>query len=90
MPYTAGRKNRGDIEVTFEPQKKGSGLEINIETSIGQLYGEHIKNEISEALSSLNVVDGKVNVVDDGALPYVLQARVEAAVRMAKEEQNEE
>lgn len=89
MPYTAGRKNKGDIEVTFEPQKKGSGLEINIETSVEQLYGERIQNEISELLSALGVIDGKVNVVDDGALPYVLRARVEAAVRMAKEEKNE-
>ena len=87
MPFSAGRKDRGDIEISFSPLKKGSGLEINVQTSVARLYGERVRKEIVDTLASLDIADGKIDATDDGALPYVIQARVEAAVRLAKEEQ---
>ncbi len=87
MAYVAGRRDRGDIEVTFEPLPPGSGIELELETSVERLYGEKVRREIMETLKALGVTDCRIKAVDDGALPYVIQARVEAAVRLAKESQ---
>lgn len=89
MPFIAGRKSRGDIEVAFEPSTKGKGIEIELDTSVERLYGEKIRTEIADVASELGIADGKFTVVDDGALPYVLKARVEAAIRLAKEVSDE-
>ncbi len=89
MKYIAGRKDRGDIEISFEPLKKGSGVEISLETSVERLYGDKLRSEILKSLNELGMKDYRINAIDDGALPYVVRARVEAAVRLAMEDLNE-
>jgi len=89
MSFTAGGKNRGDVEVTYYPLASKSGLQIELETSVEKLYGDKIRSEIESAAKEAGVCDGKLVVVDDGALPYVLRARVEAAIRLAKENSDE-
>ncbi len=88
--YKAGRQDRGDIEITFTPLPPGSGIDIELKTSVERLYGEKLRSEIMESLKALGVKDCRISAVDDGALPYVVQARVEAAVRLAKEEAKDE
>ena len=89
MSFSAGRADRGDIKITFEPLRKGSGVQIELVTSVERLYGASVRAEIANALSSLDVSDCKIAAIDDGALPYVIQARVEAAVRLAQEAKDE-
>ena len=84
---TAGNKGeriRSDCFVSLE--RKGSGgIHIELISKVKTLYGKDI-----EALT-LNMLDhfgiGSVNVVieDSGALPFVLAARVEAAIREMEE-----
>jgi len=88
MPYTAGRQDRGDIQITYEPAESG-GIQIELTTSLERLYGDAIRAEIENAAKNLAVQHGKFVAIDDGALPYVIRARVEAAIRLAKEGQNE-
>lgn len=73
----AGTLESSDAQVTVEP---GDGLEINISSSVLNQYGRQIKATVLETLERLDVRDGKVTVVDKGALDCTLKARVECAV----------
>lgn len=73
----AGTLESSDAQVTVEP---GDGLEINISSSVLNQYGRQIKATVLETLERLDVKDGKVTVVDKGALDCTLKARVEYAV----------
>ena len=87
MKYIAGRKDRGDIEISFEPLGEKSGIEIIVETSIERLYGDKLRAEILKHLDELGVRDCRIIAIDDGALPYVVRSRVEAAVKLAEKEE---
>lgn len=73
----AGTLESSDAQVTVEPS---DGLEVSITSSVLNQYGRQIKATVLETLERLDVKDGKVTVVDKGALDCTLKARVECAV----------
>ena len=73
----AGTLESSDAQVTVEP---GDGLEISISSSVLNQYGRQIKATVLETLERLDVKDGKVTVIDKGAMDCTLKARVECAV----------
>ncbi|MGN1020567.1 MAG: citrate lyase acyl carrier protein [Aristaeellaceae bacterium] len=73
----AGTLESSDAQVTVEP---GDGLEISIASSVLNQYGRQIRATVLETLERLDVKDGRVTVVDKGALDCTLKARVECAV----------
>ncbi len=73
----AGTLESSDAQVTVEP---GTGLELEIQSSVLNQYGRQIKATVLETLQRLDVTDAKVKVVDKGALDCTLKARVECAV----------
>ncbi len=73
----AGTLESSDAQVTVEP---GSGLELDIQSSVLNQYGRQIKAAVMETLARLEVTDAKVTVIDKGALDCTLKARVECAV----------
>lgn len=73
----AGTLESSDAQVMVEP---GSGLEVTISSSVLNQYGRQIKATVLETLARLDVTDGKIAVVDKGALDCTLKARVECAV----------
>lgn len=80
----AGRQGedvRSDLHVRFEP---GEGeTEIELQSRVGPYYGENIRAQAKDVLSALGVSGGKLTITDEGALPFVIGARIEAAVRRA-------
>ncbi|MCR4956867.1 MAG: citrate lyase acyl carrier protein [Lachnospiraceae bacterium] len=74
----AGTLESSDCQVTVEPGSKG--VELSIESSVINQFGNQIKKTIIETLDRLEVKDAKVTVVDKGALDCTLKARVEGAV----------
>ena len=46
-------------------------------------YGEHIRQQATDVLHALRIEHATLTVVDEGALPFVIAARLEAAVRRA-------
>ena len=74
----AGTLESSDAQVTVEPGT--DGIELPIEGSVINHYGEQFKKVILETLDRLDVTSGKVTVVDKGALDCTLKARVECAV----------
>ena len=78
----AGGDVRSDLLVTFEERASG-GIELDLRSRVDLYYGDSIRRQVRELLHSLGVEHGHVAIVDEGALPFVIAARVEAAVRRA-------
>jgi len=51
---------------------------------VGFLYGDSIRALMAEGLKRLGVTDVRAEVEDQGAVPFVLMARLETAVRRAR------
>jgi len=84
--FSAGSASKSDCEVCFVPAaehgRSAAGLEISLESSVAVLFGRSIKERAAAAAAEFGAC-GSMRIVDDGALDYVVAARVEAALRMA-------
>jgi len=78
----AGGGMRSDVHVTVEECASG-GIEIDLRSRVALYYGENIRQQVREVLHALGVEHAAISLVDEGALPFVIAARVEAAVRRA-------
>jgi len=78
----SGPDIRSDLRVQIEPRERG-GIEIEIESRVKTYYGEAIRRQAEEVLESLGVRHARVEIHDEGALPFVISARIEAAARRA-------
>ena len=74
----AGTLESSDAQVTVEPAE--NGIELEISSSVMNQYGRQIKATVLETLDRLEVKNGRVTVIDKGALDCTLKARVECAV----------
>lgn len=74
----AGTLESSDAQVMVEPFE--NGMELSIESSVMNQYGRQIKTAVLETLERLGVENGKISIVDKGALECTLKARVECAV----------
>jgi len=77
--------NRGDrvrsdcwVELT---RKKAPPPLIRLESKVSSMYGDSIKGEIEKMLSFFKQAALTVNLTDLGALPFVISARMESALR---------
>jgi len=75
-----GTDVRSDVHVAFEARDSG-GVEISLESRVAPYYGAAILEQAREVLGELGVKHARVAIHDEGALPFVIAARVEAAVR---------
>ncbi len=73
---------RSDLHVALEPRGTG-GIEIELESRVAPYYGKVIRAQAKEVLAAMGVEHARVAIRDSGALPFVIAARVEAAVRRA-------
>lgn len=77
-----GKDVRSDLHVAIEPRDSG-GLEITLESRVGSYYGSSILSQTRQVLESLGVKHARISIHDEGALPFVISARIEAAVKRA-------
>ena len=75
-----GKDVRSDLHVTFETRNSG-GIEVELQSRVAIYYGENIRRQACEVLTQLGVENAWVKIVDEGALPFVIGARLEAAVK---------
>ena len=75
-----GPKLRSDCEITLELKSEG-GIIIALTSKVKALYGESITNLIVEVLDLFGVKNAFVKINDSGALPFVIAARLESAVK---------
>jgi citrate lyase subunit beta / citryl-CoA lyase len=77
-----GPEVRSDLHVRVEPRERG-GMNIELESRVKPYYGDDIRRQAEEVLEALGVRNAQVQIHDEGALPFVIAARIEAAVRRA-------
>ncbi len=78
----SGPDIRSDLHVRVELREAG-GINVELESRVKPYYGESIRRQSEEVLEALGVRHACVQIRDEGALPFVIAARIEAAVRRA-------
>lgn len=76
---SAGRSAKEDCVVALSPG--GSGVKVELESSVSRLYGQRIREVVRDTLGRLGIRDCTAAIKDQGALDWVLMARCEAAAR---------
>lgn len=76
----AGPKVRSDIEVRLELTDSG-GIDLSLKSKVKSMYGSAIEKQCRELLGLFGVRNATMIINDSGALPFVIAARVEAAVK---------
>ncbi len=76
---------RGDSvrsDCYFEIELKNSGgIKIDLKSKVNVMYGESIKQMILDMCKFFGLKDAKILLEDNGALPFVLAARFELAIK---------
>jgi citrate lyase subunit beta / citryl-CoA lyase len=75
-----GKDVRSDVHVALEPRDSG-GIEISLESRVAPYYGIAIMEQARAVLAELGVEHARVAIHDEGALPFTIGARIEAAAR---------
>jgi citrate lyase subunit beta/citryl-CoA lyase len=78
----AGGDVRSDLCVTIEEREAG-GIGIDLQSRVTLYYCNAIRQQVREILAALGIHHAHVSLTDEGALPFVIAARVEAAARRA-------
>jgi len=74
------RDTASDCWVRLEIKNKG-GIQVEQQSKVQSLYGPSISRTISRMIAFFDIKDAHLTLVDNGALPFVLQARIEAAIQ---------
>ncbi len=83
-----GPKVRSDCYVEIEKTDSG-GLVIDLKSKVASMFGKSIKELIANMMDFYSVSNARVYMEDSGALPFVLAARIEAAVKMLVDDKRE-
>ena len=84
-----GDKVRSDCWVSVE-LRDSSGIELTLKSRVQSMYGASIRATITDGLAKLGVKNAAVEVEDAGAVPFVIWARLEGAVKDADPSVNTE
>jgi len=87
----AGNKGpgiRSDCWIAAE-LTEGGGYDIQLNSKVSALFGDSIMALAEELLASFGLVNIKLTIDDSGALPFVLAARIEAALKQVIETDQE-
>jgi len=75
-----GDKDRSDCFVMLELSDSG-GIRLTVNSKVKSLYGESITALCNDVLAYFEIKHAVVTLDDKGALPFVIAARLEAAVK---------
>ncbi len=75
----AGRQGKADIELAISPGE-GGNIRVELKSSVERLFGNHIRSYCSRYLNDRGITSCIVTALDDGALDFVIKARLEAAL----------
>ncbi len=79
-----GKGVRSDCFVSLEITEDG-GIQIELVSKVKALYGKSILLLIEEVLNFFGIKHAKVAFEDSGALPFLIAARMEAAIKLLVE-----
>jgi citrate lyase subunit beta/citryl-CoA lyase len=75
-----GKGVRSDCSVTLTLTNK-NGIDLQIDSKVKSLFGKQIEQLARQILAFYEIENAILLVEDSGALPFVMAARIEAAVR---------
>lgn len=75
-----GLKVRSDCRVELEILKSG-GIQFQLKSKVKALYGDKIQALVFEVLDYFGIKNARIDLVDAGALDYIIAARLEAAIK---------
>lgn len=75
-----GPRVRSDCELRLELRSEG-GITINLLSKVKAMFGKSITTLMKEGLDFFGIEHAILDINDSGALPFVLMARLEAAVK---------
>jgi len=76
---------RSDCLVSLE-LRDSVGIDIKVKSKVTSMYGDSIKILLQEGLRFFEIQNAGLTIEDSGALPFIIRARLEAAVKRAKPE----
>lgn len=75
-----GDKVKSDCFISLELTNSG-GIQLEVISKVESLYGEAIRHFCQEILEFFKIENALVKLEDKGALPFVIAARLEAAIK---------
>ncbi|NOU47083.1 MAG: citrate lyase ACP [Bacteroidales bacterium] len=75
-----GKGVRSDCSITLG-LTGSSGIILQIESKVKSLFGKQIEQLARQVLAFYNIENANLLIEDSGALPFVMAARIEAAIR---------
>ncbi len=72
-----GDEIRADVQVIVSDSSK---LEVSVSSSVEAMYGDAIRDQVTKILAKFDHPNLRIELKDSGALPFVIEARVEAAI----------
>jgi citrate lyase subunit beta/citryl-CoA lyase len=78
-----GTNIRSDCHIKVIIMTKG-GINIDLKSKVESLYGNSIRTQIKDILKHFYVKNALIVVEDQGAVPFVIAARLEAAIKRAE------
>jgi len=76
----SGPKVRSDCEIILELKSDGD-IQIDLASKVKVLYGQSIISLVRDVMLFFGIKNAHLKINDSGALPFVIAARVEAAVK---------
>src|SRR5210317_580538 len=70
--------------------KSAGGLVIDLHSKVAGMFGDSIRAQITEGCQVMGLANAEIDIEDQGALPFALAARLEAAVRRAGHQPTDE
>jgi len=61
------------------------GISIRLQSKVERMFGDQIRQQALEVLEALGVSHALLEIEDSGALPFVIAARIEAAVKQLQD-----
>ena len=84
----SGPKVRSDCQIRLDLSKK-NGIRIDLNSKVKSMYGSSITEMCMDILRFNDIKNASLEIIDTGALPYVIMARLEAAIRTLIPVENE-
>ena len=75
-----GESVRSDCYLEIEIKNSG-GVKIDLNSKVDSMYGASIKEQIKDICKFFGIKNAKVFLEDNGALPFVIEARLESAIK---------
>jgi citrate lyase subunit beta/citryl-CoA lyase len=86
---TGKKETASDCRVHIRIKESG-GIKVKLKSKVESMYGEAIRKTAAEMMKFFGIKNVILDIEDSGSLPFVLTARIEAAVKKCLPKRKEE